>query len=133
MKTSLTLYSKNKTPLLYLGAPYSDSNPYITAIRVLPINHVVAELFKRNIMVFSPISHCHAVAQLSNLDGSYETWKHYNLLMIRKCEHFGVLELHNHWESKGLKAEWDYARSIGKPCFRITPMIEVIPMPPIKP
>jgi hypothetical protein len=65
-------------------------------------------------VVYSPIVHSHPMAVAHNLGLDFATWERQDHAMIRACERMVVLKLDGWRESKGVRAEIEYARSKGK-------------------
>lgn len=100
-----------QTPLYYLAGPYSGTN-YQRRQRLLELNRLAGELFKRNFLVFSPISHCHDIADIIGLPLDYNFWREYNRRMLQACDGLIVACMPSWQKSKGVAAELFYAISI---------------------
>lgn len=90
---------------IYLAAPYTHRYPEIVENRVKLINKVAALLMQRNCIVYSPISHCHAIAKENNLPTDAEYWERQNKSFIQWCDQLVILQLHGWAESKGIAQE----------------------------
>jgi hypothetical protein len=72
--------------LIYLACPYSDPDPAVMEKRFEAANMVALSLMIQGQHVFSPISHCHPLAQLGGLPRGWDFWKKYDSTMISRCE-----------------------------------------------
>lgn len=120
----------NTIPLIYLAAPYSHLDPYIEQRRFLEINRVAGYLFGRNYHIFSPISHCHPIRQVTSLLGSFAQWESYNRRMIELCDQLLIITLDGWENSVGVRTEILLARSLDKPVKYIRPnTLQIIDAP----
>lgn len=101
---------------LYLASPYSGS-PEERQSRFEAVCEAAARLLNDRIWVYSPIAHCHSIADIANLPFDYEFWQHYNRAMIEASQGLAWMMLDGWRQSKGLAAERAYARKIGKPVY----------------
>ena len=56
-------------------------------------------------LVFSPILHCHPLAQHHALPGNYEFWRNYNHHMLRLCTEVWVIRVQGWEDSEGVRGE----------------------------
>jgi hypothetical protein len=99
--------------MIYLATQYSHSDPIVRKTRYLLAMEVAAELIKNKLCVYSPIVHCHEMAERHGFPTDAKFWEEYNNSFIRHCEYMIVLvtpELHT---SKGVMAEIEFAKN----CF----------------
>lgn len=96
--------------MIYLGAPYSHKNPEVMLERYYKITEYTADLMKKGYAVFSPITYGKPIADLHDLPHTYEFWLSFDLKMLEACSEFWVLQLDGWEESKGLKAEIEFAK-----------------------
>jgi hypothetical protein len=71
-------------------------------------------------MVFSPIVHCHEIADRFGLPGDFSFWKDYNERMLSVCDALCVLMLDGWSVSPGVNAEIIFAQSLDKPIIYCT-------------
>ena len=108
--------------LMYLATPYSDPNPRIRAKRFSLALDASAVLMKRKgIMVYSPIVQCHLISLNHALPTDSAFWESRDRRMISACDVFAVLTAEGWRESVGIKSELQYARSIGRPIWMVSP------------
>lgn len=91
--------------MIYLASPYSHPDPQVMHKRFKAVEAVTAELLRRGRFVYSPIVHCHALAQEYTLPTDFQFWKEYNLDFISRCRYFYVLTIDGWQESKGVTGE----------------------------
>lgn len=99
--------------MLYLASPYTHSDPLIVKTRFLLAEQVTANLLERGYFIYSPIVHCHALAEKYALPSDFTFWKQYNFDFIRRSDQFLILNIPGWEESKGVTAERDFARECG--------------------
>lgn len=98
--------------LWYLAAPYSDKDHYLERARFEMINIAAADLLRSGMLVFSPISMSHPIAERSPIGGNFESWKRLDEEMLRRCDGIAVLHLEGWDKSVGVAAEIEYARTL---------------------
>jgi len=98
---------------IYLAAPYSHPDQEIIASRVKYVNKIAARLMKTAI-VYSPISHCHAIAIENELPTDAAFWENQNKAFIKWCDQLVVLKLLGWEQSIGVKQEIAWAREFKK-------------------
>lgn len=101
----------------YLACPYSDANTARSWARVQMASMVAARLMSRESVVFSPITHGHAVADHlpEDLRMAHEFWMHQCLPMVQWASVFALIPLIGWRESKGVRTELELAKALGKP------------------
>lgn len=100
---------------LYLGIPYSHSDPKVRKDRFLAANWKAAKLMLEGYIVFSPVSMCHPISLCikdSANDGSF--WLRQVIPWLEGCDVLGVYCLPGWRESKGLNAEIGIAMTLRK-------------------
>ncbi len=96
----------------YLASPYSDPDPTVQEDRFHKTCRAMAGLFVDGRKVFSPIAHCHPIHNYG-LAGDFEFWQAYNREWIDMCDGMIVLRLDGWVDSMGVRAEIEYAQSLG--------------------
>jgi len=92
----------------YLAIPYTDPDPEVMRQRFELASRTAAELMKRGLLIYSPISHSHPIAQYG-LPIDWEYWQHYDKEILSICDEL-IIIMADGWEtSKGIKAELDMA------------------------
>jgi len=106
----------------YLAAPYSHADKAIVGQRVRNINRAAGELIARGVMVFSPISHCHPIAEAIELPGDFEYWQRYNSVMLTAASSMTVLTLGGVDDSTGVSGELNIAEALDHVCYMLNPL-----------
>lgn len=114
--------------LIYLAIPYSTNKTL--GFRVA--NRISAQYFRCGYAVFSPISHCHTIAEMFDLPTDFEFWENYNQLMISKCDALHVIKLTGFETSIGVQAAIKIAQELGLPILYLDPNKGPIPCEEIK-
>ncbi len=83
--------------------------------RYIAVRELTAKLLCANEIIFSPIVHCHPLAEAMDLPRDFEFWMHYNIGMMRHASYIYVLQLEGWENSKGVKAEIKFARTLDIP------------------
>ncbi len=112
-------------PIAYLGTPYSDPDPAIRNFRERAVTQMVFDLLKKNILVYSPITHNAPIDRLG-IFGDYQTWLDFDHGMLSRCNKLLVLKLSGWEKSKGLAAEIEFAKKTGLPIEEIEPKPEFL-------
>lgn len=95
-------------PLIYLAAPYTHPDPTVVQSRVNSTALCAALLTKHGYIVYAPTVHCHALAQIAKLDGSFEFWSHHCLEMLKRSDRLYILGLVGWKLSTGIKFETEF-------------------------
>lgn len=101
--------------MIYLASPYSHPDPLVMKTRFLLAEQVTALLLQRQEWVYSPIVHCHELAQKHTLPTSFDYWQRYNIDMLRRCDDFYILNISGWRESKGVTGELTVAQMLNMP------------------
>ena len=99
--------------MIYLAGPYSHPDEDVRHARYAALTAKAAELMLENYVVFSPITHGHAVAEAHNLPTDFIWWEQQCLGMLRHASKLVILTLDGWEQSKGLEVEVEFARKIG--------------------
>ncbi len=99
---------------IYLACPYSDPDPEIREMRVRLANRAAADLMRRGHVVFSPISHSHAIASQCQLPMIWAFWEKQSHAFVEWCDELRILGLPGWRESRGVQAELALAATLGK-------------------
>jgi nucleoside 2-deoxyribosyltransferase len=103
---------------IYLGAPYSHSNPLWMKLRFELINLAALQLIQDGFIVFSPISHSHPIASAHadpQVVRSYKIWLEQDVHFMEWADLLVVLELPGWRDSKGLLFERKWFEEHNKP------------------
>lgn len=102
--------------IAYLASPHSHPDPTIRDHRYSKTMWALAKLIEQQHQVYSPIVHCHPMAIVHNLNQlDYHYWQAFDEGMIRRLDEFWILVIDGWRESVGMRSEYQYARSLGKP------------------
>lgn len=99
--------------MIYLASPYSHPDPAIRQARHDAVARFAGAMIKRGMVVYSPIAHTHAIAQVCDLPGTWEFWKRQDEAMLDLASGLVVLCLDGWQESVGVQAEIAYANCRG--------------------
>ncbi len=106
--------------LVYLAAPYTNSDPKVARQREDAINAVASALIRDGAAVFSPINYGHAIQHLQD-DLSQDEWYRFDLHFLRRCDSLTVVMLPGWKESIGVNIEIHQARELGIPVNYMDP------------
>lgn len=102
--------------MIYLGQPYAHSDPTIMEYRYNTACRVTAQLLASGITVFSPIAHCHELAQrFKQLPREWSFWREHDFAILSRCSELRVLFLEGWEASRGLTEERAFAAASGIP------------------
>ncbi len=109
-------------PVMYLASPYTHMDKEIQHMRYLAVRDTAAHLMRNDVLVFSPIVHCHPMAVSCGLKGDISFWREYDFALIAALPQFGILTLPGWEKSEGIEEEQAYAVSLGR-VVKIVPPI----------
>lgn len=101
--------------MIYLTSPYSHPDPLVMRRRFEIARDATAFLLKRGQIIYSPIVHCHPLAEAHELPRDFAFWQRYNFGILRHCETFTILAIEGWRESEGVKGEWAMAEELSIP------------------
>jgi len=99
---------------IYLASPYSHPDPAVRQKRYEDVLEITAKLSKIGYVVFSPIVHSHPMSVHHDMPGDWAFWSKIDYKFIDACREIWVLDMDGWDKSVGIKAEMEYAKSIGK-------------------
>ncbi len=108
-------------PIMYLASPYTHIDKEIQRIRYLAVRDTVAHLMRSDVLVFSPIVHCHPLVVSCGLKGDINFWREYDFAMIEALPQFGILTLPGWLQSEGIEEEKAHALSLGRVVETVAP------------
>lgn len=100
-------------PLAYLACPYSHPDRSVRVSRFEAANRATAALMDRGLVVFSPISHTHPVAEQCELPKGWDFWEQFDRAYLSVCHSIYVLCIDGWRESVGVTAELKIAEELG--------------------
>ena len=95
---------------LYLAIPYSGQEDY----SFRKANYQAGILMDQGYVVYSPISHTHPIANECHLPTDWEYWKNIDESFLSWCDILYVYCLPGWKDSKGVQAEIEIAKRLGK-------------------
>lgn len=101
--------------LSYLASPYTHESSRVRQNRYEAVCRVAGRLMRDGHLIFSPIAHSHAIAEMCELPGHWEFWQEHDRAMLSACEKLIVLKLPGWDISVGVAAEIELALSMGLP------------------
>lgn len=106
----------------YLASPYSHPNSIVRELRFRAVELALADMLKNRIWTYSPIVHCHALANKYDLPKDFEYWQEYNETMLNPAACFVILTLPGWDKSVGVGAEQRFANDIALPVMDREPV-----------
>jgi len=101
--------------LIYLAGPYS-----IDPARMFKEHmRYAAEIFRKGHKVFSPILHCHPLAEAHSLPGDANFWQQYNERMLDCCTTVWIIDIPEWHQSTGVLHELNRAVMLRKPVLAV--------------
>jgi hypothetical protein len=100
---------------LYLASPYTHPNPLMRQFRYEAVRDFAAHLTLQRTWVFCPIMHSHDMCLNHKFPYEFEFWHDWNCSMVYQSSGVIVFQIEGWNTSRGLKAEIEYAQSIGRP------------------
>lgn len=91
---------RTKLPLIYLAGPYSINPKEMYSLHA----QLCAELLLQGKMVYSPIVHCHPLAEMFNIPITHD-WKSYNFNTLIRCDELYVINIPDLSSSLGTQNE----------------------------
>lgn len=98
--------------LVYLAVPYSHEDPEVRAYRFSEVNKQACRLMNEGYIVYSPISHGHAIALSGDLPVTWDYWEESCIAYLSYSHKLVVLCLDGWEESQGVQAEITIAKSM---------------------
>lgn len=104
-------------PLVYLATPYTKYEAGIDAA-FMDAAALAARLLKLDVKTYSPIAHCHPMAQYGNIDPKdHSIWLPYQEVMMAKADALLVAQLQGWRDSYGVNEEIKFFDRHRKPKF----------------
>ncbi|MEX0718072.1 MAG: DUF1937 family protein [Planctomycetaceae bacterium] len=99
--------------MIYLAAPYSDSDPSVREQRFDAVCRAVAALKRSGIAVFAPIIHGRPLVA-HGLPTDWSCWESFDREFLAGCDELVVLMLDGWRNSRGVREEIRMAGDLGK-------------------
>lgn len=107
--------------MIYVASPYSHHDDDARHHRYVEVRDYMGGLYERGILAYSPICHCHPIAEEYELPKDFSFWAEMDERILSVCTEVHVLELDG-WEySAGVKAELAIADKMGLPVKYVVP------------
>lgn len=103
----------------YIASPYTSPSDAVRHKRHEWTELYVVDRFRHLDWVYSPICHCHDMAQRYELPKHFDFWMSYNYAMLHRASELRVLQIPGWKESIGVKAEIEFARANNIPIIFI--------------
>lgn len=110
--------------VIYIGSPYTHAVAQVQEDRWKQISQIVAFLIEDGHWPYSPIAHGHSIATFGELEGHFDFWQDFDREMIRRTDEFWIACMEGWHDSKGLKAELEFAKSLAKQIRYVIPIYE---------
>lgn len=108
--------------LVYLATPYSKY-PHGIERAFVDAAKIAATMLRAGINVYSPITHCHALAIHGDIDPhDHDIWLPFDLAMMKVADILVVAHMDGWEESFGISEEVKFFDSAHKPIFDLDPM-----------
>lgn len=105
--------------MIYLASPYSHPESAVRDHRYHDVMQCTAALMAQGIPAYSPIVHCHTIANKYNLPTDAKFWQAYNTAFIRKADAVYVCLINGWRESLGTQQEIGLAKELGIPVIHV--------------
>ena len=117
----------DQSAVVYLASPDSHPDAAVREARFQAACHAAAELMRAGHLVFSPVAHSHSIAAWG-LPTDWCFWERCDRELLSRCDAVIVLTLDGWEQSRGVQAEIEIARALGKPVQSLAP---IRPTPPL--
>ena len=97
-------------PMVYLSIPYKGSECESYEIA----NKVAGALMAKGYVVFSPISHAHAISEMCDLETNRSFWELQDRCFVERTDEVFVICADGWDKSAGVTSDIDYANELGK-------------------
>jgi hypothetical protein len=107
--------------LTYIASPYSfkreDGSDCRQTMRqrAHAVEWFAGHLMTQGRVVYSPIAHCHHIADKHELPRTWEFWREFDFTTLSRCDELIVLMLDGWHKSVGVAAEVEFALARGIP------------------
>lgn len=101
--------------MIYLACPYSHKDDEVRNERFHQANLHAGKLIEQGLVVYSPISHTHCIAEHCELPNDWAFWERFDRAFLERSSILCVLQLEGWLESKGVRAEIKIAQDLDIP------------------
>lgn len=95
--------------LIYIGSPYSHTDPVVVEENYRRVSRLAAKLCSKGQVAFSPITYGHTLLGFVQMPNDWEFWKSFCLSFLEHSEELIVYKMPGWENSKGLAAEIEFA------------------------
>lgn len=106
---------------VYVASPYTNRDSQVMYQRFLMTERYTARALINKHWVYSPIVHCHEMAQRYRMPTDFDFWREYNYAMLNAASALEVLQLPGWAESRGVSDERAFAEKHEIPITLIKP------------
>ena len=99
---------------IYLACPYSHEDILARKARFVEVTKKAGEMMKAGYLVYSPVTVCHPIVTKCDVSTGWDYWKELDKSFIEWCDEVWVVCLDGWKESKGIQAEIEIAKELGK-------------------
>jgi len=115
------MFGQQQNSYWYLASPYTSPDKVIRYNRYGLAEAALAWLLTRRMWTYSPIVHCHAMAERFAMPKDAVFWQDFNHLMISRADGLINLQIEGWQESKGVKEELQFTLELNKPVLHMLP------------
>jgi hypothetical protein len=101
----------------YLASPYTHPSASMRDLRAAVAYEMAGELMAKGLYVYAAIPATHEAAKAHTLPTNYEWWVGFNESFIKASAGIIVCCIPGWEESRGVKFEIEYAKSLGLPIY----------------
>jgi len=95
---------------VYLAMPYSHESDHIMERRFQAVTRIAGKLAEDDLVVFSPITHSHTMAEMHDMPTSWEFWKDQDIPFLEWADEIKVVKAQGWRQSTGVNAEMEHMR-----------------------
>lgn len=97
--------------MIYIAQPYSHHNPTVRYKRFLAGREYANRLMKEGKVCFNSIAYGYQFERMFDHGSDFETWRNFNIHILRTCNEIHVLMMPGWKKSKGLSKEVRFAQA----------------------
>jgi hypothetical protein len=100
-------------PIVYLACPYTHSDKKVEEERFQQISKIAADLNKKGILAFSPITYGHTLLGYAEMPSNWAFWQTFCLSFLEHSKEIRVYKMEGWEESRGVQEEIEFAKNKG--------------------
>jgi hypothetical protein len=100
-------------PIVYLACPYTHSDKKVEEERFQQISKIAADLNKKGIIAFSPITYGHTLLGYAEIPSNWAFWQTFCLSFLEHSKELRVYKMEGWKESMGVQEEIEFAKRKG--------------------